>query len=64
MTLKESTGYLNLWHELFTAKFRQDAGVPIVTKHVKNLTSIDEDMGLIPGVAQWVKDLGLLQAVV
>ena len=29
---------------------------------VKNLTSIHENTGLIPGLAQWVGDLALLQA--
>ena len=36
--------------------------VPIVSQQVKNLTSIHEDSGLIPGLAHWVKDLALLQA--
>ena len=37
-------------------------GVLIVAHWVKNLTSIQENVGLIPDLAQWVKDLGLLQA--
>ena len=31
-----------------------------MTQRVKNPTSIHEDVGLIPGVTQWVKDLTLL----
>ena len=30
-----------------------------MTQRVKNPTSIHEDVGLIPGVTQWVKDLTL-----
>ena len=39
-------------------------GVPVGAQWVKNSTSFPEDVGLILGLAQWVKDLALLQTVV
>ena len=34
-----------------------------MAQQVKNLNSIHEEEGLIPGLSQWVKDLALPEAV-
>ena len=39
-----------------------ELGVPIVAQRIKNSKTIREDVGLIPGLVQWVKDLALPKA--
>ena len=41
---------------------KNGACVPFMAQWVENPTSIYKDVGLIPDIAQWVKDLALMQA--
>ena len=42
---------------LLQVKKKKKIRVPAVAQHVKNPPSVFEDASLIPGLAQWVKDL-------
>ena len=43
---------------------RKAPGFPFVAQQIKNPTGIHEDVGVIPGRAQWIKDLALAGSVV
>ena len=47
-------------HNLYPPIIIINKGIHIVAQWVMNPTSIHEDVGYIPGLAQWVKDPPLL----
>ena len=44
---------------MWNPKEKTKIGVPIMPQWLTNPTGIHEDVGSIPGLAQWVKDLAL-----
>ena len=49
---------------IFCYLIKTHLGVPLVAQGVTNPTSTHEDVGSIPGLAQWIKDPVLPWAVV
>ena len=49
-------GEVEMWLKITDLKLSQ-RGVPFVAQRLMNPNRIREDVGLIPGLAQWVKDL-------
>ena len=53
-------GNKHIYKYIYFYKYKiYSIGVPVVAQWLANLTRYHEVVGLIPGVAQWVKDLAL-----
>ena len=56
--------YIHSFSHIILHRVPLSSGIPIVAQQVKNPTSVHEDGDSIPGLARWVKDPALPQAVV